>query len=442
MVSTGQKPELRSRSILLAENLDAEAVLELRHLTHQYRKEYQTLEAALKEAEGVARNAEDRETRRAVACWALDRSEEAAQYAAKAGSSAMAFLVRALVAEGLGQYDEALKHIRKAAELAPSSAPCVLRQVSILRAMGQYEEALSLVEKLRRGFSDKAELMFQEGRCREDLGDDEAALACYRKAVETDGRHAESLFRAAILCDRRGLDKEAKEFYERIGPRAGQTYVNACLNLALMYEDDGDYDNAAACCERVLKLDPNHDRAKLFLTDAEASRTMYYSPEETKQSERLEAVLRVPVSDFELSVRSRNCLQNMNIQTLGDLVKKTESELLSYKNFGETSLREIKEMLSSRGLRLGMFREDAATRAAIERSRQGPSLDVLNKSIAELELGVRSRKCMDSLGIRTIGDLTSKSELELCSMKNFGRVSLNEIKKRLAENGLSLRESA
>jgi DNA-directed RNA polymerase subunit alpha len=122
-------------------------------------------------------------------------------------------------------------------------------------------------------------------------------------------------------------------------------------------------------------------------------------------------------------------------------VKKTESEMLSYKNFGETSLREIKEMLSSRGLRLGMFREDAATRAAHERARKGQNRELLAKPIDELELGVRSRKCMDMLNVSTIGDLVAMSEAELAGVKNFGRVSLNEIKKRLSEMGLSLRDS-
>lgn len=198
---------------------------------------------------------------------------------------------------------------------------------------------------------------------------------------------------------------------------------------------------AVTCCEAVLQVDPNNRQAKLFRKSAESSMSMYYSPEETKQSERLEAVLRVPVTDFELSVRSRNCLAKMNIRTLGDLVKRSESEMLAYKNFGETSLREIREMLSSRNLRLGMMREDAATRAAISRSAIRQKEDFLSKSIDELELSVRSRKCMDSLGIVTIGDLAGKTETDLDLAKNFGRVSLNEIKRKLQEHGLSLKES-
>jgi len=428
-----------SRAILLAAVLDLEAAMRLRHLYRQYRSEQAAIEAAIKEIPAVAKSTEDRAARLALAYWALGDNRNAAEQAAKVSGSETGALVRSLLAEEGGDLEEALKWARKAAELAPSSPPCVLRQIAILRRRGAVEEALAVVEKLRRAFSDKADLSYQEGCCYEELGDDERALDCYLRAIELDGMHAEALFRAAVICERRGDESQAKKFYERIGPDSESAYVNAILNLALLYEDEGDHENAIRCCQRVLKVFPNHPRAKLFLSDAQSAVSMYYSPEETKQSERLEAILRIPVSDFELSVRSRNCLANMNIRSLGDLVKKTESELLSYKNFGETSLREIKEMLSSRGLRLGMFREDAATRAALERTQRSVSAEILQKPVTDLELGIRSRKCMEALNIKTVGDLIQKSEAELTAMKNFGRGSLNEVKKCLADLGLSLR---
>jgi DNA-directed RNA polymerase subunit alpha len=60
------------------------------------------------------------------------------------------------------------------------------------------------------------------------------------------------------------------------------------------------------------------------------------------------------IEELELSVRSYNCLKNANIQTIGELVQKTEAEMLKTKNFGRKSLNEIKEILSSMGLALGM----------------------------------------------------------------------------------------
>jgi DNA-directed RNA polymerase subunit alpha len=60
------------------------------------------------------------------------------------------------------------------------------------------------------------------------------------------------------------------------------------------------------------------------------------------------------VDELELSVRSANCLQNANIKTIGDLVQKSEAEMLKTKNFGRKSLKEIKEILAEMGLSLGM----------------------------------------------------------------------------------------
>jgi DNA-directed RNA polymerase subunit alpha len=64
------------------------------------------------------------------------------------------------------------------------------------------------------------------------------------------------------------------------------------------------------------------------------------------------------VEELELSVRSYNCLKNANIQTIGELVQKTEAEMLKTKNFGRKSLNEIKEILASMGLSLGMKIDD------------------------------------------------------------------------------------
>src|SRR5437588_13004529 len=64
------------------------------------------------------------------------------------------------------------------------------------------------------------------------------------------------------------------------------------------------------------------------------------------------------VEELELSVRSYNCLKNANIQSIGELVQKTEAEMLKTKNFGRKSLNEIKEILATMGLSLGMKIDD------------------------------------------------------------------------------------
>jgi DNA-directed RNA polymerase subunit alpha len=74
------------------------------------------------------------------------------------------------------------------------------------------------------------------------------------------------------------------------------------------------------------------------------------------------------VDELELSVRSANCLQNANIKTIGDLVQRTEADMLKTKNFGRKSLKEIKEILAEMGLSLGMKLDNWPTRqsASIE----------------------------------------------------------------------------
>lgn len=76
--------------------------------------------------------------------------------------------------------------------------------------------------------------------------------------------------------------------------------------------------------------------------------------EMTKEEIALYEKLRLPISELELSVRSSNCLREASIKTIADLVKKTEEEMLSFKNFGKKSLNEIKELLLGMGLTLGM----------------------------------------------------------------------------------------
>jgi DNA-directed RNA polymerase subunit alpha len=134
----------------------------------------------------------------------------------------------------------------------------------------------------------------------------------------------------------------------------------------------------------------------------------------------------------------------MNLRTLGDLLRTSEQELLGYKNFGETSLNEIKALLAQKGLRLGQAAEEgkggtAARRPAAAAVGNVPP-DLMNKSVQDMELSVRSRKALQRLNINTFAELASRTEDELLGCKNFGMTSLNEIKQQLTSFGLSLRK--
>jgi DNA-directed RNA polymerase subunit alpha len=212
------------------------------------------------------------------------------------------------------------------------------------------------------------------------------------------------------------------------------------INLGLLLEDMDQMEDAINCFKESLRVDPTNRRASLYLRDTIESLDMYYDETERKENERLDAVLRISISDFELSVRSRNCLAKMNVRVIGDVVRRTEHELLAFKNFGETSLTEIKNLLSSKGLRLGMFKEEEAKKARAMRIKTGGTENSLMlKPITDLELSVRSRKCMQRLNIESIGELVEKTEAELLAIKNFGQTSLNELKAKLAELDLGLK---
>ncbi len=105
-------------------------------------------------------------------------------------------------------------------------------------------------------------------------------------------------------------------------------------------------DDAVAYAAKILK-----EQLSIFINHEEIEETQ--APSQSEQ-DKLNDVLWRSVDELELSVRSANCLQNANIHYIGDLVQRTESEMLKTKNFGRKSLKEIKEILAQMGLSLGM----------------------------------------------------------------------------------------
>lgn len=285
-----------------------------------------------------------------------------------------------------------------------------------------------------------AEEFFRRGLEAEKENNHEKSVDFLERALNENPDHEQAAFRLAVLYDRRAEDAKAIELYERICT-SPPVHLNALMNLAILYEDNNHYEEARRCLEAVLLTDPNHERARLYMKDVSSAASMYYDEEMERRGGRSDAVLNVPISDFELSVRSRNCLKKMNIKTLGDLLRTSEQELLSFKNFGETSLNEIKALLGNKGLRLGQAAEEG--RAPARRPTVVPGdipVEIVGKSVADLELSVRSRKALQRLNILTVGELASRTEDELLGCKNFGQTSLNEIKQVLATYGLGLRK--
>ena len=107
--------------------------------------------------------------------------------------------------------------------------------------------------------------------------------------------------------------------------------------------------DAIAFAAKILR-----DQLAVFLTFEDEEQIVKHENKPVQMASPTNNALLKPVSELELSVRSANCLQNANIKYIYELVSKTEGEMLRTKNFGRKSLNEIKEILTSMGLGLGM----------------------------------------------------------------------------------------
>jgi DNA-directed RNA polymerase subunit alpha len=105
--------------------------------------------------------------------------------------------------------------------------------------------------------------------------------------------------------------------------------------------------DAVAFAAKILK-----EQLSIWVNFEESEETAY--PPQIGDDEPLNENLFRSVEELELSVRSANCLQNANITLIGELVQRTEQDMLKTKNFGRKSLKEIKEILANMGLSLGM----------------------------------------------------------------------------------------
>ncbi len=135
--------------------------------------------------------------------------------------------------------------------------------------------------------------------------------------------------------------------YQVTNARVGQQTDYDRLSLEVWTDGSVAPADAVAYAAKIVK-----EQLSIFINFDETEEPA----EEVKpvEEQKLNENLFRSVDELELSVRSANCLQNANIKTIGDLVQKTEAEMLKTKNFGRKSLKEIKEILAEMGLALGM----------------------------------------------------------------------------------------
>ncbi|MCE5266831.1 MAG: tetratricopeptide repeat protein [Planctomycetaceae bacterium] len=375
-----------------------------------------------------------------VCLYLLGRYYRAIEVLGEADGGAMARYYLAKCHFVRQEYPQAVENYVAAAKAGYDAGACALGQAEALRCGGDAAAALGVLDSLSGAIEQTAEYLAQRAATVSALGGNpKEVIALYERAVDVDRDHPGALFGLALENDRYGNDDTAMELYDRAVSRFPAN-IGSLMNLGLLYEDREQYDKAAQCYRRVLDVYPDHLRAQLYYKDTEASHGQYYDEDAAKKRDRMGQVLNIPVTDFELSVRSRNCLQKMGIMTLGDLCRSTEQELLASKNFGETSLVEIKEMLATKGLRLGQYAQERQVAELVEPEMLSPDEQAqLSRPISELNLSVRARKCMTRLGINTLADLVRRTGDDLLECKNFGVTSLNEVREKLTSLGLKLR---
>jgi DNA-directed RNA polymerase subunit alpha len=137
--------------------------------------------------------------------------------------------------------------------------------------------------------------------------------------------------------------------YTVTNARVGQITDYDKLTLEVWTDGSVNPEEAVVHASKILK-----DQLSIFITfEEEEEEQMELSGDEGEKKALNENLFR-SVDELELSVRSANCLKHANIKLIGDLVQKTEAEILATKNFGRKSLNEIKEILAEMGLSLGM----------------------------------------------------------------------------------------
>lgn len=375
-----------------------------------------------------------------VCYYLLGRYQAAIDTLKQSDNGALAFMYQGKSLFALNQYAQAIEAYEGAANAGYDADHCKLSIAECRRYMGEVETAMAILDDMFGPIEQTAEYLYQRGATvSATRRNPDEVVRLYERAVETDPKHAGALFGLALENDRNGNDAKAIELYQRAAA-VFPTNVGTLLNLGILYEDHDQYDRARRCYERILEVYPGQERARLFLQDANAS-GHEFDYEEIRQKEKTAQKLKIPIAQFELSVRSRNCLNRIGLVTLGDLTKVSEAELLSNKNFGETSLIEIREIMASQGLTIGQYshEKDSAEEPIDTSHLSADEQAMLDRPVSDLNLSVRARKCMTRLGLNTIGELIRKSGDELLECKNFGVTSLVEVREKLEQIGLKLR---
>lgn len=158
--------------------------------------------------------------------------------------------------------------------------------------------------------------------------------------------------------------------------------------------------------------------------------------------------LDLTIEELDLSVRSYNCLKRANINTVAELIEKTEEDMMKVRNMGRKSLEEIRKKLEMMGLsyKASDLDEDEeiveGDLTVVGGLSDGFESDrnVREMTIFDLDLSVRSFNCLKRAGVSTVGDLLEMTESEVSKLRNMSKKSTEEVVNKLATMGLKLKD--
>lgn len=430
--------------LLLEDSIDAERFGKLRGAIASSIEVRHRLEEAgegLKDradALGKRLSRAEADVKRGLALWLLGRSAEALETVSGSKLSEGRY-VAGMCALELGLYEEAIKRFEAVLKEQKDNflVKCKLLESKVKSAPSQsvMQEINAEIKKKPRS----PELHYVRGLLNHYLCDYDKEMQDYEKAVELSAEFAPALLRLGFLYGLTESIEEAEAFYRRLS-ELRPTYASALINLGLLYEDMREYERAAQCYRLVLRTYPTNERARMYLEDALSAMKMYEVEKGPEVPKPTPEELKVSISELDLSTRTRNALLSAGVQTLGELIEKTEAELLATRSIGEHSIDEIKAFLARRGL--GLREAERAITPLLPSAGPPvvPSPEALEMSIEELGLSLRTVKALDAAGISKVGQIIEKTEKEMLAIRHFGRISLQEVKEKLAEKGLRLRE--
>ena len=357
----------------------------------------QEIESLLREIE--AGGASSQSVRAGIGAYLLAQHGVAERLLSGATTDNVALYVHGMVCLSLEKWKEAEAKFSAAAKAGYDAVECTLKRAGAIRLQGRLDDAEAALKQAGMERARHADYSYQLGCILSDRGDSDRAIEHFERAVDMDPHHSQALFRLAGENARYGNDNEAIRLYEQ-GLSKAPFYVGGLLNLGLLYEDKGNYSAAAFCFRRVLQHDQNHARALMYMKDIEATSEMYYDDDMAKN---------------------------------------------------EAPLVEIRDLMQAHGLRIGQNLapvkpkepggnwQGAGTYAILPTDLSPQEQAMLARSVSDLNLSVRARKCMARLGITTLSELVQRTPDELLATKNFGVTSLNEIRQQLGEISLKLR---